>query len=232
MEVVPLRGLRRAIAEKMALSKRSAAHFTFVEQVDATELVRMKDRMAQVAKAQGVRLTFLPFIVKATVAALKQHPMLNATLDEERGEIQVKRWYHIGIASKTPGGLTVPVVRNADRRSILDLAREIERLSEASKTGQAKPDELQGSTFTVTSLGAAGGLFATPIINHPEVAILGIHRIRPTPVVREGQVVARDVMHVSLSFDHRVVDGDVAAAFAYTLVDYLEDPSLLFMEMI
>jgi len=232
VEVIPLRGLRRTIAEKMAASTRTAAHFTFVEQADATELVRLKERMAEVAKKQGVRLTYLPFIVKAAVAALKQHPMLNATLDEERAEIQVRRWYNIGIASKTPGGLMVPVVRNADQRSLIEVAREIERLSEATKTGKARPDELQGSTFTITSLGAAGGLFATPIINHPEVAILGIHRIRPTPVVRDGQVVARDVMHVSISFDHRVVDGDVAAAFAYTLVAYIEDPTLLFMEMI
>jgi pyruvate dehydrogenase E2 component (dihydrolipoamide acetyltransferase) len=232
VEVIPLRGLRRTIAEKMATSTRNAAHFTFVEQADATELVRLKERMAEVAKKQGIRLTYLPFIVKAVVAALKQHPMLNATLDEERAEIQVRRWYNIGIASKTPGGLMVPVVRNADRRSLIEVAREIERLSEATKTGKARPDELQGSTFTITSLGAAGGLFATPIINHPEVAILGIHRIRPTPVVRDGQVVARDVMHISISFDHRVVDGDVAAAFAYTLVAYIEDPTLLFMEMI
>jgi pyruvate dehydrogenase E2 component (dihydrolipoamide acetyltransferase) len=163
---------------------------------------------------------------------LKKHPWLNATLDDERGEIQLKHWYHIGIASKTPSGLTVPVIRNADKRSLLDLAREIERLSELTKSGQARPEDLQGSTFTITSLGAAGGLFATPIINHPEVAILGIHRIRPTPVVRDGQVVARDVMHISLSFDHRVVDGDIAAAFAYTFVAFLEDPSLLVMEMV
>jgi pyruvate dehydrogenase E2 component (dihydrolipoamide acetyltransferase) len=126
----------------------------------------------------------------------------------------------------------VPVVRNADRLSLLDVAREIERLSADSKAGRAQPADMGGSTFTITSLGARGGLFATPIINYPEVAILGVHRIRPTPVVRDGQIVARDVMHVSLSFDHRVVDGDVAAAFAYALVAYLEDPALLFMQMV
>ncbi len=232
IEVVPVHGLRRRIAEKMAQSKRTAAHFTFVEQVDVTELVKVKDRMAAAAAKDGAKITFLPFVVKAAVAALKRHPSLNASLDEEKGEIQVKRWYDIGIASATDQGLTVPVIRRADQRSLVELGREIERLSVATKAGKARPEDMGGSTFTITSLGALGGLFATPIINYPEVAILGVHRIRPTPVVKDGQIVARDVMHVSLSFDHRVIDGHVGAAFTYTLIGYLEDPSLLFMEMV
>jgi len=231
-EVVPLRGVRRRIAERMAQSKRTAAHFTFVEQVDVTELVRVKERIATAAREQGVKVTFLPFVVKAVVAALKKHPWLNATLDEARSEIRLRRQYHIGIATATEGGLVVPVVRNADRFSLLDLAREIDRLATATKAGKARPEEMSGSTFTITSLGAQGGLLATPVINFPEVAILGLHRIRPTPLVRDGQIVARDVMNVSLSSDHRVVDGHVAAAFAYTVIGYLEDPNLLFMEMI
>ena len=230
-EVLPLRGLRRLIAERMALSKRTAVHFTFVEQVDVTELVKVKERMAAAAQASGVKVTYLPFIVKAVVAALKKHPWLNATLDEARQEIRLRRDYHIGLASATPEGLVVPVLRHADRLSLLDLAREIERLKAETKAGRARREDLGGSTFTVTSLGAQGGLFATPVINFPEVAILGVHRIRPTPVVREGQVVARDVLHLSLSFDHRVVDGQVGAAFAYALVAYLEDPNLIFMEL-
>jgi len=231
-EVIPLRGIRRRTAERMAQSKHTAAHFTFVEQVDVSELVKVKERIAAGIRAEGVKVTFLPFIVKATVASLKKHPWLNATLDEPRGEIRLRREYHIGIASATEHGLLVPVVRNADRLSLVGLAKEIDRLSSESKEGRARPEDMGGSTFTITSLGAQGGLFATPIINFPEVAILGVHRIRPTPVVRDGQIVARDVMHVSLSFDHRVVDGHVGAAFAYTLVAYLEDPSLLFMEMV
>ncbi len=231
-EVVPLRGVRRRIAERMAQSKRTAAHFTFVEQADVTELVKVKERIAAAAAEDGVKVTFLPFIVKAAVAALRKHPWLNATLDEARGEIRLRREYHIGIASATEHGLLVPVVRHADRLSLLKLAQEIERLSAESKAGRARPEDMGGSTFTITSLGAAGGLFATPIINFPEVAILGIHRIRPTPVVRDGQIVVRDVMHVSLSSDHRVVDGNVSADFAYALIRYLEDPSLLFMEMV
>jgi pyruvate dehydrogenase E2 component (dihydrolipoamide acetyltransferase) len=179
-----------------------------------------------------VKVTYLPFIVKATVQALRKHPWLNATLDEARGEIRLRRAYHIGIASATAAGLVVPVVKDADRRSILDLAREIERLAADAKSGRVRPEDLHGSTFTITSLGAQGGLLATPVIHYPEVAILGIHRIRPTPVVRDGQIVARDVMNVSLSSDHRVVDGHVAAAFVYEVVRYLEDPTLLFMEMV
>ena len=231
VEVVPVRGLRRRIAEKMALSKRTAAHFTFVEQVDATELVATKERMARAAAEEGVKITFLPFVLKAAVAALRRFPQLNASFDEARGEIHRKRWYDLGIAAATDQGLTVPVVRHVDRRSILDLAREIERLGAESRAGRLRPEDVGGSTFTVTSLGALGGMFATPVINYPEVAILGVHRIRPTPVVRDGQVVVRDVLYVSLTSDHRVVDGQEAAAFTYEVIRHLEDPALLFLNM-
>jgi pyruvate dehydrogenase E2 component (dihydrolipoamide acetyltransferase) len=230
-ERIPLRGIRRKIAENMARSKRTAAHFTFVEQADVTELVRLKDRMAASAREEGVRLTFLPFILKATVAALRKFPRLAASLDEERQEIVVKRRYDLGLASSTEQGLLVAVVRGADRLSLLDLAREIERLAGDAKAGRLRPEDVGGSTFTVTSLGALGGLFATPVLNHPEVGILGIHRIRPTPVARDGQVVVRDVMHVSLTSDHRVVDGHEAAAFTYEVIRALEDPGVLFLRM-
>jgi pyruvate dehydrogenase E2 component (dihydrolipoamide acetyltransferase) len=232
VEVVPVRGLRRRIAEKMAISKRTAAHFTFVEQVDATELVAMKNRMAKGAAAEGVKVTFLPFVLKAAVAALRMFPQLNASFDEQRGEIHRKHWYDLGIAAATDQGLTVPVVRHADRLSIVDLAREIERLGADSRAGQLRPEDVGSSTFTVTSLGALGGMFATPVINFPEVAILGVHRIRPTPVARDGQVVIRDVMYVSLTSDHRVVDGTEAAAFTYEVIRNLEDPALLFLHTV
>jgi pyruvate dehydrogenase E2 component (dihydrolipoamide acetyltransferase) len=230
VEVIPLRGLRRRIAERTALSKRTAAHFTFVEQVDVTELSRVKERAAARGLAQGIKVSFLPFIIKAAVAALKEHPTLNATLDEARGELQLKRWYDIGIATATEHGLMVPVVRRANERPLLDLAREIERIAAEARAQRGRPEDMGGSTFTITSLGALGGLFATPVINFPEVAILGVHRIRATPVVRDGQVVVRDVMHLSLTSDHRVVDGDAAAAFTYTLIRLLEAPTLLFGE--
>jgi pyruvate dehydrogenase E2 component (dihydrolipoamide acetyltransferase) len=216
----------------MARSKRTAAHFTFVEQADVTELVRVKGRIAEAAQAEGVKVTFLPFFVKAAVAALKKHPKLNATMDEERVELVLHRRWDIGVASATESGLIVPVIRGADGRSIVDLAREIERLAADTKAGRVRPEDLGRSTFTISSLGALGGLFATPVLNHPEVAILGVHRIRPTPVVRDGQVVVREVMHVSVTSDHRVVDGHEAAAFAYEVIRYLEDPNLLFMQLV
>jgi pyruvate dehydrogenase E2 component (dihydrolipoamide acetyltransferase) len=230
-ERIPLRGVRRKIAENMARSKRTAAHFTFVEQADVTELVRLKDRMAAAAREEGVKVTFLPFVLKATVEALRKYPRLNASLDEERQEIVLKARRDLGVASSTEQGLVVPVVRGADRLSLLDLAREIERLAADAKAGRLRPEDVGGSTFTVTSLGALGGLFATPVLNHPEVGILGIHRIRPTPVARDGQVVVRDVMHVSLTSDHRVVDGHEAAAFTYEVIRALEDPTRLFLRM-
>ena len=231
VEVVPVRGLRRRIAEKMAISKRTAAHFTFVEQVDATELVAIKEKMSRAAP-DGVKITFLPFVLKAAVAALQKFPQLNASFDEARGEIHRKRWYDLGIAAATEQGLTVPVVRRVDRRSILDLAREIARLGADSRAGRLRPEDVSNSTFTVTSLGALGGMFATPVINFPEVAILGVHRIRPTPVVRDGLVVVRDVLYLSLTSDHRVVDGGEAAEFTYEVIRHLEDPSLLHLEPI
>lgn len=230
-ERVPLRGVRKKIAENMARSKRTAAHFTFVEECDVGELVKLKERVAARAKAEGVKVTFLPFVFKAVVSALRKFPKLNATMDEERNELVLHRRYDIGLAAATEAGLMVPVVRGVDRRTLLDLAREIERLSTDSKSGRLRPEDLGRSTFTVTSLGALGGLFATPILNHPEVGILGLHRIRQVPVVREGQVVVREVMNVSLTSDHRVVDGHEAAAFCYEVISQLEDPGLLFLSL-
>jgi pyruvate dehydrogenase E2 component (dihydrolipoamide acetyltransferase) len=228
---VPLAGLRRRIAQHMAQSTRTAAHFTFVEECDVTELKAVRARLKGPAEAQGVKLSFLPFLVKAVVAALKKHPMLNTTLDETTNEIVFRKYFNIGIATATDAGLIVPVVKDADRRTILDIAREIDRLSSEARAGKAKLEDVHGSTFTITSLGAQGGLFATPIVNYPEVAILGVHQMKQKPVVRNGQIVVGDVMLLSLSFDHRVVDGHVGAAFAYEVIRYLEQPDLLFLEL-
>ncbi len=230
-ERIPLRGLRKRIFEGMSRSKHTAAHFTFVEECDVTALKALRARLRPSAEAAGVKLTFLPFFVKAAVAALKRHPMLNSAFDEATQEIVVRKSYHIGIASATDAGLIVPVVRDADRRSILDLAREIARLGEETKNGKVRPEDLGGSTFTITSLGQQGGLFATPILNFPEVAILGIHQMKQKPVVRDGQIAIGDVMLLSLSFDHRIIDGHAGAAFAYEIIRYLEDPDRLFLEM-
>ncbi|HVY49640.1 MAG TPA: dihydrolipoamide acetyltransferase family protein, partial [Minicystis sp.] len=227
----PLRGLRKRIFEGMSRSKHTAAHFTFVEECDVTALKALRARLRPAAEQQGVKLTFLPFFVKAVVAALKKHPSLNAAFDEAAQEIVERHYFHIGIASATDAGLIVPVVRNADRKSLLEIARDIARLGEETKAGKVKPEDLGGSTFTITSLGTQGGLFATPILNFPEVAILGIHQMKQKPVVKDGQIVVGDVMLVSLSFDHRIIDGHVGAAFAYEIIGYLQDPDRLFLEM-
>jgi pyruvate dehydrogenase E2 component (dihydrolipoamide acetyltransferase) len=230
-ERVPFVGMRRKIAAKMQQSKQTAAHFTFVEECDATALMEMRARLKPAAESQGVKLTFLPFIVKAVVLALKRYPILNSALDETTNELVYRKAHHIGIAASTDAGLMVPVVKDADKRTILDIAREIDRLGSDAKAGKSKPQDLSGSTFTITSLGAEGGLFATPIINFPEVGILGVHRIKERPVVKDGQIVIGHVMLLSLSFDHRIVDGHVGAAFAYEVIGYLENPDKLFLEM-
>jgi pyruvate dehydrogenase E2 component (dihydrolipoamide acetyltransferase) len=230
-ERVPFAGMRRKISQKMAQSKHTAAHFTFVEECDVGRLKELRARMKPRADKQGVKLSFLPFIVKAVVAALKKHPILNSALDETTNELVYRKYYNIGMAASTDAGLMVPVIKDADRKSVLDIARDVERLAADAKAGKAKMEDLQGSTFTITSLGADGGLFATPIINFPEVGILGIHQIKQKPVVRNGEIVIGEVMLVSLSFDHRIVDGHIGAAFAYDIIRYLEDPESLFLEM-
>ena len=231
-ERVPFVGMRRKIAAKMQQSKNTAAHFTFVEECDATALMELRQRLKPAAEAQGVKLTFLPFIVKAVVAAIKRRPILNSTLDETTNELVYRKGIHIGIAASTDAGLMVPVVKDADKRFILEVAREIDRVGTDAKAGKSKTQDLQGSTFTITSLGAEGGLFATPIINFPEVGILGVHRIKERPVVKNGQIVIGHVMLLSLSFDHRIVDGHVGAAFAYDIIGMLESPERMFLELV
>jgi pyruvate dehydrogenase E2 component (dihydrolipoamide acetyltransferase) len=223
--------MRRKIAQRMAQSVHTAAHFTFVEECDVTALKALRARLKPAAEKQGVKLSFLPFIVKAVVASLKKHPFLNSALDETTNEIVYRKYYNIGIAASTDAGLIVPVVKDADRRSLLEVAREIERLATDAKNGKSKIEDLSGSTFTITSLGADGGLFATPIVNFPEVGILGVHQMKQKPVVKDGLIVIGDVMLLSLSFDHRIVDGHIGAAFAYEIIRYLQDPDSLFLEM-
>jgi pyruvate dehydrogenase E2 component (dihydrolipoamide acetyltransferase) len=227
----PFAGMRRKIATKMAQSKQTAAHFTFVEECDVTELVALRGRLKGAAEKQGVKLTYLAIIAKAVVAALKKHPVLNSALDETSNELVTRNYVNLGIAASTPSGLMVPVIKDADRMSILELAREIDRLAVDAKAGKSKVEDLTGSTFTITSLGAQGGLFATPIINFPEVGILGVHQMKEKPVVKNGQIVIGNVMLLSLSFDHRIVDGHVGAAFAYEIIGFLENPDRLMLEM-
>jgi len=230
-ERIPIRGVRRRIFENMARSKHTAAHFHYVEECDVGALVSLRDRVKPLAEAQGVKLTFLPFVLKAVVTALQAHPALNGWVDDQTQEIVRRRQYDVGIAVATDAGLIVPVIRRADRRSILDLAREIERLAEAARAGKTQPGDLGGSTFTVTSLGKLGGLVAPPIINYPELGIMGVHAIKRRPVVRGDAVTVGEVMMLSWSFDHRIIDGHVAAAFAQDIVALLEQPDRLLVSM-
>lgn len=230
VEIVPLKGIRRSIAKRMIEAKRTAAHFTYVEEVDMTEMVRWRSGAKAKAEEQGVSLSYLPMIVKATIAGLRKHPTINCRMDEEAQAMQVYRRYHIGIATATDRGLIVPVIHDADRLSLIGIAKRIEELAERARTGKSSPDELTGGTFTITSLGKLGGLLATPVINIPEVAIMGIHAIRPTPVVREGEIVVREMMNIASTFDHRIIDGHIGAAFIQTVKGYLENPTSLFLE--
>ena len=222
-EQVPLRGVRRTIADRMVKSRETTAQVTHVDEVDMTEVVKLRESLKPKAEGMGVKLTFLPFIIKATIAALREFPYVNSSLDEQSGNIVLKKFYNFGIATDTEQGLLVPVVRDADRKDIFALAREIEGLAERARRGQLSLDEVRGGTFTITNVGAIGGLFATPLINLPEVAIMGVHKIAKRAVVREGKIEARDTMYISLSFDHRVFDGAYAARFATRVIEIIQD---------
>lgn len=230
-ERMPLRGLRKAIFKKMVQSSHYSVPFTFVDEVDMTALVGMRERMNAKLGKDGGKLTFLPFIIKSLIAALRKFPHLNALMDEEKQELVVRRQYNIGIGVATDAGLTVAVLHDADRRTLRGLAGELARIGDAARDNKLSMQDLTGSTFTITSLGKDGGMFATPVINHPEVGILGIHRIEARPVVVDRQVVIRDRMYLSCSFDHRVIDGHVGAAFVTEVKRYLEDPELLLLEL-
>ena len=227
----PIRGLRKRIFENMARSKHTAAHFHYIDEVDVAAIVGLKDRARPYAEKAGVKLTFLPFIVKAVVAALKRHPRLNSNIDEAAMELVLRKTYDIGIATSTDAGLMVPVVRGCDRLSILEIASEIDRVARAARDGKSQKEDLGGSSFTITSLGKLGGLLAPPIINYPEVAILGIHAIKKKAVVRGDQIVIGEIMNLSFSFDHRIIDGDVGANFAQDIISYLQEPDRLVVEM-
>ena len=228
---IPIRGLRRKIAEKMVRSKFTAPHSLFVEEVDVTELVALRKRLNASLAESGdtLKVSFLPFVCKALVPVYRKYPSLNANFDDAAQELVQRGSYHFGIAAATDEGLTVPVVKDVDRLTIRQLAEEISRLAAGARDKTLKLDELTGGTFTITSLGTNGGLFAMPIINYPEVAILGMSRSRLQPVVRDGQIVPRLMLPLSLSYDHRVIDGADAARFTRRLVDMLENPLVMLL---
>lgn len=229
-EAVPVIGLRRKIAQKMAESKRRIPHFSYVEEIDVTELEDLRVQLnAKWGESRG-KLTLLPLLARAMVVALRDFPQINARYDDEAGVVTRYGAVHIGIATQSDGGLMVPVMRHAEARDLWSMAAEITRLAQAVRSGSAGRDELSGSTITITSLGPLGGIVTTPVINHPEVGIVGVNRIVERPAFRNGAVVARKLMNLSSSFDHRVVDGMDAARFIQAVRALLEQPALLFVE--
>ncbi len=229
-QAMPVIGMRRKIAEKMAEAKRRIPHFTYVEEIDVTELEALRVQLNTRYAGQRPKLTLLPLIMRAVVLAIRKYPSVNARFDDDANIVTTYNAVHLGIAAQTDAGLMVPVVRNAEARDPWSAAAEVARLAEAARSGKALREELSGSTITITSLGALGGIVTTPVINRPEVAIVGVNRIIDKPVILNGAMVARKTMNLSSSFDHRVIDGMVAAEFIQTIRGYLECPATLFVE--
>ena len=223
-------GIRKAIANAMVNSKHKAPHVTLHDEVDVTELVNHRKKFKPVAQEKDIKLTYLPYVVKALVSALKQFPVLNAEIDENTDEIVYKHYYNIGIAADTDKGLLVPVVKNADTKSIFEISKDINELAKKAQDGKLAADEMKGAGCTITNIGSAGGQWFTPVINFPEVAILGIGRIQEKPVVKDGEIVVAPVLALSLSFDHRIVDGATAQFALNQVKRLLNDPQLIMME--
>ncbi|MEC0090889.1 dihydrolipoamide acetyltransferase family protein [Paenibacillus macquariensis] len=230
-ERVPFKGIRKMISNAMVKSAYTAPHVTIMDEVDVTDLVDFRTRMKPIAEKKGIKVTYLPFIVKALVAACRQFPALNAMIDEESNEIVYKKYYNIGIATDTDNGLIVPVIKDADRKSIWMVADSIKDLAVRGRDGKLSPNEMKGSTISISNIGSAGGMFFTPIINFPEVAILGTGRISEKAVVKNGEIVIAPVMALSLSFDHRIIDGATAQNFMNYIKTLLNNPELLVMEV-
>jgi len=229
VEDIPIIGLRRAIAEHLEVSARRIPHFAYVEEIDVTALKELRAHLNEIRAERG-HLMPLPYLMRAIVNAIVDHPQINARYDDAAGVLHRHNAVHIGVATQTPGGLMVPVVHHAEALDLWQAAAEIQRLSEAARTNKATREELTGSTITITSLGPLGGIAATPVINHPEVAIVGVNRIVERPVARGGQIVIRKMMNLSSSFDHRIVDGWEAASFIAKVKGYLEQPATLFLD--
>jgi len=231
VERQPLSHLRRTIAERMTLSATLVPHVTHFDRADITELDELIRRNLEAARAQGVTLTLTSFLLKAAALALREHPRFNASLDPAAGELILKRYCHLGVAVATERGLIVPVIRDVDRKPLLEVQRELAELARRAREGRATIEDLRGGTFTITNLGALGGTGAVPIINYPEVAILGVARASEEPVVREGRIVPRLMLPLTLTFDHRVADGADGARFASAIVRRLEHPDRLLLEL-
>jgi len=231
-ERVPLRGIRKKIAENMQMAKHIIPHFTLMDEAEVTELVALRDSLKSEAEALGTKITYLPFVMKALIATCRQFPMFNASIDDAAAEIVYKKHFNIGFAADTPNGLVVPVIKSANHKTILEISREILDLAKRARDGKLKPEEMKGATITVTNIGSVGGTYATPIINHPEVAILGMYKISDRLVLNEGKVSSVKVMNFTITADHRLIDGAVAANFLKAFITKIQKPGMLLLEMI
>ncbi|MFZ4404556.1 MAG: dihydrolipoyllysine-residue acetyltransferase [Pseudobdellovibrionaceae bacterium] len=230
-ERVELKGIRKKIAENLQMAKAIIPHFTIMDEADVTELVKLRESLKEQAEKAGTKITYLPFVMKALVATLREFPQFNASIDDANSQIVYKKYFNLGFAADTPNGLLVPVIKNADQKTILQLSQEIIDLSKRARDGKLKPDEMKGATITITNIGSVGGTYATPIINHPEVAILGMYKISEKPVIRNGQLAAIKVMNYTVTADHRLIDGAVAANFLKAFMQRLSNPGVLMLDM-
>jgi pyruvate dehydrogenase E2 component (dihydrolipoamide acetyltransferase) len=232
-ERVPLIGIRRKIAENLQMAKRIIPHFTLMDEAVVTDLVKLRESLKEVAEKHQTKITYLPFVMKALIATAKEYPMFNASIDDAASEIVYKKYFNIGFAADTPNGLVVPVIKNADQKTILEISREILDLSKRARDGKLKMDEMKGATITITNIGSVGGTYATPIINHPEVAILGMYKISDRLVLSEdGKVSSVKVMNFTTTADHRLIDGAVAANFLKAFIARIQKPGAMMLDMI
>lgn len=231
-ERVPMIGIRKKIAENMQRSKHVIPHFTIMDEAKVDAMVALRESLKDHAEKNGTKITYLPIIMKALIATIREFPMFNASIDDAAGEIVYKKYFNLGFAADTPNGLVVPVIKNADQKSILEISKEIIDLSKRARDGKLKPDEMKGATITVTNIGSIGGTYATPVINHPEVAILGMYKIDEKIVLKNGQVSAIKVMNYTMTADHRLIDGAIAARFLAAFIARIENPGKLLVELI
>ncbi|MGE5086362.1 MAG: 2-oxo acid dehydrogenase subunit E2 [Bacillota bacterium] len=231
-ERIPLIGIRKKIAENMQRSKHIIPHFTIMDEAKVDAMVAMRESLKDFAEKKGTKITYLPIVMKALIATIREFPQFNASIDDANGEIVYKKYFNLGFAADTPTGLVVPVIKNADQKSIIEISKEILDLSKRARDGKLKPDEMKGATITVTNIGSIGGTYATPVINHPEVAILGMYKIDEKPVIKDGQLKAIKVMNYTMTADHRLIDGAAAARFLAAFIARIENPAKLMVEML
>ena len=231
-ERVPLKGIRKKIAENMQMAKRVVPHFTLMDEANVTQLINLRTELKPQAEKMGVKITYLPFVMKALIATVREFPKFNGMIDDAAQEIVYKKYFNVGFAADTPNGLLVPVIKNADQKTIYQLSNEIVDLATRARAGKLALDEMKGACFTITNIGSVGGTYATPIINHPEVAIFGMYKIQERPIINDGELDVASFMNFTVTCDHRLIDGAEAARFLSAFISRIESPGRLMMDMI